>query len=135
MVAAELVDVEVLVGEVEWLVDRLVAAELLVGAVVEMEGELELDAGVTFSGGITNMMRRAPTTSTIMSDAMNDAVLSPRVLYLLNESTGKFLLLFSFFTLPTYRDYDEILKLRRLGHSSRSHCRPPRCLSGLLQVI
>lgn len=103
MVEAELVDIDVLLGEVEWLVDTLVTVELLTGVVVETKVALELDAGVTLSGGITKMMKRAPTTSAIMSDATNDAVLSPPVLFLLNESTGKFLLLFSFFALLTYR--------------------------------
>lgn len=103
MVEAELADVEVLLGEADWLVDTLVTVELLAGVVTEAEVALELSVGVALSGGITKMMKRAPTTSAIMSDATNDAVLSPPVLFLLNESTGKFLLLFSFFTLLTYR--------------------------------
>lgn len=56
--------------------------------VVETEDVLELDLGPAISGGNTKMMKRAPIKSTAISDATNDTVLSPRALFLLNESKG-----------------------------------------------
>lgn len=129
-VEAELVDVEVLLGEVELLVDTLVMVERPAGVVVETEVALELDGGVTLSGGITKIMKRAPTTSAIMSDATNEAVLSPPALFLLNESTREISFAFLLFCSASLSGLgDETLNLRRFGHSSRSHCHPRRCLS------
>jgi phage tail sheath gpL-like len=113
-VTAGLVEVEVVFEEVEELVAPVVDGVAEVAEiVVELEGVFEVEAGVACSGGTKKIMKKAPTTSAIMSNATKDAVLNPKVARFLIKLVSK-----TFFYFCAFFSKRSLNHLREMVRSS-----------------